>query len=131
MSNAAPAAPSTTVAATIVNEYLAAWKRKDADAIGACVHPRVHFKGPLSESTGREAFVAGVERMLPVLREHRLRSAVTDGNDAMFVYDFVCVDPIGACRTAERVAIEDNLITDVEVFFDPRPFVAQAPRASA
>jgi len=40
----------------------------------------------------------------------------------MFVYDFVCAEPIGVCRTAEFVTLKDGLIGSLEIFFDPRPF---------
>jgi ketosteroid isomerase-like protein len=112
----------TTSAPQVVQTYLDAWKHKDADAIGRCVHSDVSFKGPMSESRGRDAFVEGAQRMFPLLREHRVRSIVAAKDQAMFVYDFVCAEPIGACRTAEFVTLKDGLIGSVEIFFDARPF---------
>jgi len=61
-------------------------------------------------------------RMFPLLQEHRVRSLLTNGGRAMFVYDFVCAEPIGVCRTAELVTLRDGLIASVEIFFDPQPF---------
>ena len=40
----------------------------------------------------------------------------------MIAYDFLCSAPIGNCRTAELVTLEDGLIRDVELFYDARPF---------
>jgi hypothetical protein len=37
----------------------------------------------------------------------------------MFVYDFICADPVGVCRTAEFVTLEDGLIACVEIFSTP------------
>ena len=87
-----------------------------------CVHSDMSFRGPLTGSRGREAFVDGAKRMFPLLREHRVRSILAGDDQAMFVYDFVCAEPIGVCRTAEFVTLKDGLIGSLEIFFDPRPF---------
>lgn len=121
----------STPASQIVNQYIAAWKKKDADAIAACVTPDVHFKGPNAETTGRESFVAASRRMFPLLQEYQLRSLFVEGDRAMFAYDFVCAEPVGVCRTAELVTIKDGLIASSEIFFDARPFEKLVPRSSA
>ena len=36
-------------------------------------------------------------------------------------YDFVCVEPIGVCRTSELITVKEGFIGDVELFFDARP----------
>src|SRR5262245_26014246 len=113
---------ATTSAQQVVHTYLDAWRHKDADALGRCVHSDVSFRGPMSESRGRDAFVDGAKKMFPLLREHRVRSILAGNDHAMFVYDFVCAEPIGVCRTAEFVTLKDGLIGSVEIFFDGRPF---------
>ena len=118
-------------ASQIVNQYIAAWKNKDADGIAACVASDVHFKGPNAETTGRDPFVAASRRMFPLLQEFRIRSLFVDADRAMFAYDFVCGEPIGVCRTAELVTIKDGLIVSSEIFFDARPFEQLAKRTSA
>ena len=118
-------------ATKVVNQYIAAWKNKDADAIAACLDRDVHFKGPMAETKGREPFVAASRRMFPLLQDYRVRSVFVDGDHAMFVYDFVCVEPIGVCRTAELVTVKDGLIASSEIFFDARPFEKLAQRSSA
>ena len=106
----------------VAKQYLEAWKSKDLDAIARHVHPNIQFKGPMSELSGRESFLAACQRMFPMMVELRIRSAFESGNQAIFAYDFVCSPPIGLCRTAELLTVEDGLITSVELFFDARPF---------
>lgn len=118
-------------ATEVVNQYIAAWKKKDADAIAACLGSDVHFKGPMAETTGREPFLAACRRMFPLLQDYRVRSLLIDGDRAMFAYDFVCAEPIGVCRTAELITIKDGLIASSEIFFDARPFERLAQRSSA
>lgn len=115
----ATTSPSTL---EITNKYLTAWQRKDADAISALVHPNVHFKGPMAELRGREAFMTACKNMFPIMKDYRVRVVAETGNRAIFAYDFVCAEPIGVCRTAELLIVTDGLISDVELFFDARPF---------
>ena len=111
--------------------YLAAWARKDIHAIEAVLHPDVHFKAPMQELDGRDAVVAGTARMFPRLERFENAQQFIAGDRAMFAYDFVCISPIGLCRTAELVRIEDNLIREIELFFDARPFEAMQKAMAA
>ena len=105
-----------------IDAYLTAWKNKDIDAIAACMHPNVHFKGPMVEFDGIGPFLASGRRILPMLVDFRVRAVFESGDTAMIAYDFLCSAPIGNCRTAELVTLEDGLIRDVELFYDARPF---------
>jgi len=114
----------------IANEYLNVWKEKNTDAIAALIHPEVHFKGPMAEFEGKDQFLAACHRMFPMLREFRVRSTAASENQVVAIYDFVCIEPIGVCRTAELITFDDDLIRGVELFFDARPFekIAQAKK---
>jgi hypothetical protein len=104
--------------------YIKAWSRKDIDGIAAHLHPAVHFKGPMQELNGRDAVLASAKRIFPILERMDIRGQFVSGNRAVFVYDFICRQPIGVCRTAEFVRFEDGLVRDTELFFDARPFEA-------
>ena len=104
--------------------YIDAWSRKDLDAIAAHLHPAVHFKGPMQELNGRDAVLAAAKAIFPVLERMDIRGQFVNGDRAVFVYDFICRQPVGVCRTAELVRFEDGLVRDTELFFDARPFEA-------
>jgi hypothetical protein len=115
--------------------YLDAWARKDLDGIAARLHPDVHFMAPMQELNGRDAVLASVARIFPLLERFETRAQFVSRDRAMFAYDFVCREPIGVCRTAELVGFEAGVIREIELFFDARPFEAfqraQAQRQSA
>ena len=113
---------ATNTALETGTAYIDAWNRKDVGAIRRLIHPDAHFKGPMSETSGRDALVAAVERMLPMVKSVEIRSSFANGNEAMFTYDFECAPPIGVSRVADHMVIEDGLIRDTEVIFDARPF---------
>lgn len=104
--------------------YLDAWSRKDLDGIAVHLHPDVHFKGPMQELSGRDAVLASSKRIFPLLERLDVRAQFVSGDRAMFAYDFVCREPIGVCRTAELVRFQGGLISNIELFFDARPFEA-------
>ena len=114
----------------LASDYLDAWARKDAERIGAFLHPDVTFVGPVLQTRGRDAVLAAAERMFPMLQRLEVRALFAEGDRALAAYDFVCAEPIGLCRTAELIGFDGDRISSIELFFDARPFEA-AMRAGA
>jgi hypothetical protein len=110
--------------------YMDAWKRKDLTTIAACLHPELHFLGPMLETQSKQAFLDSTARILPALVRFEPRATFVARDRAMFAYDFVARDPIGLCRTAELVMLRDGLIARIELFYDARPFEAARRAAS-
>ena len=106
------------------HEYLQAWNRKDLAAISGLIAENVSFKGPMSETTGRQAFTEAVAKMFPLLQRIDVRHVHGHADHTVAVYDFVCAQPIGKCRTAELLSFESGRIRASELFFDARPFEA-------
>ena len=102
--------------------YLKAWQKKDTAEIARYVHPQVEFVGPMAQTKGKEAFLGGAQRVLPLMKELKIDTRFFSGDQALFTYDFNCVEPIGVCRTAELITVTDGLVARVELFFDARPF---------
>jgi hypothetical protein len=115
----------------VSSAYLQAWSSKDLKGLAAQLHADIHFKGPNAKSQGKDAYLAAAGRMFPLLERIDVRARLHGADSAMFVYDFVCREPIGVARTAELVRFEDGLIRDSEVFFDPRPFDAMMQARAA
>ena len=110
----------------LAQAYLASWQRKDLQAIGEHLHPNLHFKGPLIETTGKEAYLAVAQRIFPILQSFTVRFTFASGGRVVAIYDFNCSEPIGVCRTAELITFQDGLISGIELFFDARPFEQRA-----
>ena len=104
--------------------YLKTWHDHDPEAMAKYLHPQVRFKGPIARMTSREQLLRAAAQMFGVLKALNVTARFSAGDQAIFVYDFVCAEPIGACRTAELMTFENGVITEIELFFDPRPFVA-------
>lgn len=104
--------------------YLQAWNRKDLAAIEGLIAEGVTFKGPLSETAGRQAFMAAAAKMFPLLQRIDVRHVYGNADHTVAVYDFVCAQPIGTCRTTELLSFESGRISASELFFDAPPFEA-------
>lgn len=116
---------------TTVQTYLRGWKQRDPAAIAGILSDDVTFKGPMARTQGREAFMAAVAGMLPMVKDIDPRGLYFDGERAVAVYDVVCAEPIGICRTAELLTVEGDKLVASEVFFDARPFEAAAKSRAA
>jgi hypothetical protein len=108
--------------AEIAQEYLAAWKRKDAGGIARLVHPDVRLKSPIAELAGREPFLTMCRKIFPQLEDVVVRATFATETQAMIAYDFVMKAPLGLTRTANLMTFDGDLIRSVELFFDARPF---------
>ncbi len=104
--------------------YLDAWSRKDIEGVAALIHADVHFKAPMQEFDGKDAYIAATTRVFPLLKRLDVHAQFVSGERAVLIYDFVCIPPIDVSRTAEMITFKDGLIRETELFFDARPFEA-------
>lgn len=110
----------------LATAYLAAWDRRDLSEIAQFIHPGVRFIGPMTDLSGKEAFLQSTARILPMLQGVKVHTRFATSDQAICTYDFVCAAPINVCRTAELMTFENDLIVRIELFYDARPFEALA-----
>jgi hypothetical protein len=107
---------------SVVEAYLDGWRRKDSADIEILLGETVSFKGPMLVTEGREAFMIAVNAVLPIIKDIVLHDVFVDGSHAVAIYDSICIDLIGVCRTAELISVKNDLIDSSEIFLDARPF---------
>lgn len=106
----------------IAEEYLAGMKHHDLQAVGKDLDPQVHFKAPLSETRGREAFLETTQKLFTLLKDVEIRSRFEAGNQTVMVYDMIFDPPIGQARAFNLMTFEGGKVKDIELLYDPRPF---------
>jgi hypothetical protein len=106
--------------ASISEEYLKTWEQHDIEAMARHLHPSLHFKEPLSEITGRQSFLAFATKNLDYVKQVKIRSSFESQNEAVLIYDFIFIDPIGPQKTAAHFTFEGEQIRNIELFYDPR-----------
>ncbi len=96
--------------------------QKNFDEMEACLHPDVHFIGPLSEMRGKSAVVSAAKKLSQILGDINIRSKFSRQNQVMLAYDFMFPEPIGKLRAAVLMDLTNQLISKIELFYDGRPF---------
>ena len=102
--------------------YLKALNNKDLEAMGTYVHPDVKFKTPLVESSSRHDFLVATRHLVSQVKGVTVKSKFATETQAMFTYDLMFEQPIGPTRTASLMTFDHDKITEIELFFDARPF---------
>jgi hypothetical protein len=111
----------------VLEQYFEAWRRGDAKALEALLAPDVHATGPLATVTGAAAHAASLARSASLFRAIAVEQMVVDGQ--MVITWFAFHLPDGQCIAAcNRCEVAGDLITRVQVVFDPRPLVASTSR---
>lgn len=106
----------------IAEAYYTALGARDLGEMGRYLYPNIQFLGPLEESTGREGILEAAKGFLPFVKSVTIRSKFGSGNQAVVIFDLDCLPPVGICRSATLMTIEDGLIVRSELFYDARPF---------
>ena len=103
----------------IAQSYYVAMGNKNAQDLEKYLHPDIQLITPLAEISGKERVFDATKNFLNIFDSLEIRQKFeNDSNSAMIVFDFFCPPPIGKCRTAAMVCVEDNLIARLEVFYD-------------
>jgi hypothetical protein len=103
--------------------YYKAFNEKDPAGIAKQLHPEVQLIGPMGELSGREAVIEAAKRLLGVMKNIKIRSKFSSGEQVVLVYDLYYGEAGAICPSAVLMNFKDGLIIRTELFFDPRPFV--------
>lgn len=107
----------------LIEKYYIALGKKDIETIKKMLHSEVEFAGPLAKLKGKDAVAESVQKFGAFLKSLKIRVAAGTGDQAMAFYDVDCPDPIGMISAAALMTFKDGLITNIELFYDARPFV--------
>ncbi len=110
--------------ATYVEEYYKAGLKQNFTEMAKFLHPEVQFSAPLAQLNGREAVVEAAKGFFGFLKSIDFRSSFSSDNEAMLIYDAFFPEPIGRFPAALFVTFEDGLMRKMELFYDPRPLLA-------
>ena len=122
---------SVTGPVAVVNAYLDAFTSGDLDRAYALIADDFVFKGPMLQSVGKEAFVAGSQGLRPIVRGHTLLRQFADGDEVCSIYDFDVETPAGSgsVTMAEWNVVRDGRLASARLVFDTAAFAALMPRS--
>ncbi len=106
----------------IAEAYYQAMGRKDLSSMEPYLDSKIHFIGPLSEVNDKDELIKATGRLFSLFNDLTIRAKLSSGDQAMIVYDLDCPQPIGKFRVASLMTFKNNLIKQIELFYDARPF---------
>ena len=107
---------------SLAESYYNAMLAKDFDKMANYLHNNVQFIGPLAEIHGKDAVVTAAKNFGGILQDIQIRARFASGNQIMLVYDMIVPAPIGKFRASVMMEFTDQLISQIKLFFDGRPF---------
>ncbi|MEI7058199.1 nuclear transport factor 2 family protein [Nocardioides sp. CCNWLW239] len=113
----------TASAAELAEAYFTAWQEHDFTRLRSLLADDVSFAGPLATIKGAEGCIAGLEGMSQVLDKIEVKELLSDGSSVITWFDLhtTVAEP---APTANWMRVEDGLITEIRVAFDPRAILA-------
>ena len=103
--------------------YYQAMGRKSVADVEGHIHPEVEFIAPLARMKGKEAFLEAARKFVTLFNTLKIHATFGEGDKAVVVYDLDCPSPVGSLRAVALMSFKDELISCIELFYDPRPFV--------
>jgi hypothetical protein len=100
--------------------YYTEMGKKNVDGLAKYLHEEVQFKSPVAKAVGKAALLEATKNFTNFFQSLTIRSKFSLGDQAMVVYDVAF--PFGSVPTAVLMTFKEDLIANIELFFDARPF---------
>ena len=109
--------------AEIAKAYYTAMAHKDMATLEQYLHPDVKIKTPLFALQGKEAVFGSVKNFSFFFTTLVIRAVCGSENHAMVAYLVTFPAPFGTVSSTAFLTFKDGLIADIELLYDPRPFI--------
>jgi len=106
----------------IAEAFYTAFGKKNIEAMDLYLHPDVQLITPMATQKGKKAYLEAAQNFSSFFNALTVRSTVSEGNQAVVIYDVDCPEPIGKNPAAALLTFHGGLITRVELFHDTSPF---------
>lgn len=108
----------------IAEAYYIAVNEKNSIAMGKLLDPNIEYLTPLTAMKGKAAALTAAEKLFKLLNALTIREKFASETQAMMVLDFEFIQPIGNVPVAALLTTHNQLITKIEMFYDPRPILS-------
>lgn len=102
----------------LVTSYINAVGEHRLDALAEMLDPDVEFTLGDNTVRGVEAFVAGFERLMPIILRNDIRKVFVDGDEACAIYDFVTDTPAGPVLSVEYLKFRNGRLASTLLVFE-------------
>ena len=106
----------------IVDQFYAAWRRKDFVAVRRLLHDNLAFHGPFDTFDNADDYIAAITQLSAIVTDLETQYVFVDGSEVCTIYNLVTATPAGSAPVAEWDTIVDGKISAIRAIFDSRPF---------
>ena len=111
---------SDTRARQVVDEFGAAFAKKDFASARRLLHDNLTFQGPLDTFRRADDYVASITRLGTVMKGIRHEKTIAEGDEVAVFY--VLDTALGSAPVADWYRVRDGKIASIHTYFDARPF---------
>jgi limonene-1,2-epoxide hydrolase len=111
----------------IVDEFGAAFAKKDFSGARRFLHDDLSFHGPIDTFSRADDYIASITRLGAMMKGLRHEKTIVDGNEVAVFY--VLDTALGSAAVADWYTIRDTKIASIRTYFDARPFAPPAGKA--
>jgi len=107
----------------IVNGYLALLTTQDVDQLHKMLTEDATFAGPFFNASGREEFVAGMQRWMQVPKVIHMEQQFAAGDEMCSLFTIDLTAPAGnkvRVAMADWITVRNGKVAKERVYFDPR-----------
>lgn len=107
----------------VVNAYFSSWRTNDPERVEALLTEDVHVRGPLGLVEGAKAYRNALSWLFEITNELKIVKQWIDGPDVVTWFEIqqsVSTEPISGVNWLK---VDNGLISQVRVAFDPRPIL--------
>jgi hypothetical protein len=108
----------TTDTRDLVTAYINTVGEHRLEDLAAMLEPNVEFTLGDNTVRGVEAFVAGFQRLMPIVLRNDIRKIFVDGDEACVIYDFVTDTPAGAVLSVEHLKFRNGRLASTLLVFE-------------
>lgn len=109
----------------IAEAYYQAISKKDVAQVEKYLHPDIKLLAPLGVTQGKEAVLTAAKRFTTLFNTLTIYTKFSNETQAVVVYDLDGPHPIDKMRAVALMSFEKELISVIELFYDPRPFMTR------
>ena len=113
----------TRTPAETIDLYFTAWRAADTDTLRAIFADDVHFSGPLAQLDDADTIADSLGQLAKATKDIVIRRRWVDGGDVITWFDLTVGDA-PATPVANWSHVENGLVTEIRVTFDPRGMLA-------
>lgn len=118
-------------ASELFRTYLDRFTSGDTSGAAELLTDDFRFHGPILQSEGKAAFLAGSAQLGPIMRGVQIHRQWQDGDQVCSFYDFKIETPAGAgsIPMAEWNTVRDGKLASARLIFDSAAMAALMPTA--